>query len=151
MNYKIILFAISVVLAMIFDWTYEIFIFIFLVEALIMSPLRVFGKKAPPTKVLLYKLIVLSEKDLNLDDSIKLIEYAREYSMIYIEKINQNTLNPQFKELINQLLGLILQVPRSDDQDLAKAIEHVDIINNVSIEIKQFFLNNQEVLKQYTQ
>ncbi|MGL5955246.1 MAG: hypothetical protein ACRC0X_01370 [Brevinema sp.] len=96
-------------------------------------------KKPQRAYQLLIQIHQLIQKDLNLDDSTRLIEISREFLMIFIHEIEQKTITPTLKEPINKLLGLILQIPRIADQDLMAAIHQINRIQTVSLEIKQFF------------
>ncbi len=97
-------------------------------------------KKLTPEGILLTKIYPLTQKELTLDESIQLIEYSRAFTMIFVQQIQNKKLKPELKSPINELLGLILQISREENHDdIAKAIHQIEIINSISLEIKDFF------------
>ncbi len=97
-------------------------------------------KKTSPEGILLTKIYPLTQKELNLDESIQLIEYSRKFTMIFVQQIQNKNLKPELKDPINELLGLILQISREENNnDISKAVHQIEVINTVSQEIKKLF------------
>ncbi len=107
--------------------------------------LEVIGlKHESAERTALRRIKKLVRKDLNLDESIELIELSRQITMSQVKNIH--TLHPKLKDSVNELLGMILQIPRLEDEDLEKAVHQIELIQQTSNYIKEFFRKNYSVL-----
>ncbi len=96
---------------------------------------------APSTeKTILKKIKKLIKKDLNLDESTELIELSRQLTISQVKDIHK--LHPKLKDGVNKLLGMILQIPRLEEENIEKALIQIELIQKTSIDIKDFFKKN---------
>ncbi len=100
-----------------------------------------------PSRLILKKIYMLTKKNLDLDGCTKLIELSRQLTMIQVKDVH--SLPPKLKEMVNDLLGLVLQIPRLEDENISKALQQIEIIQKTSLDIQDFFNKNQKILYTY--
>lgn len=98
----------------------------------------------------LQKIEPYLRKELHFNDQIIFLNLVRTFNLYLVEQSHQQKLSPPVKRFTNDLLGLILKIPRmaeTSPQNLLSAIKQIQDIADVSTEIKQLFLKKLPLLK----
>lgn len=92
-------------------------------------------------------------KNLNLEESFYFVDLVRKFNLNLITYTHSKQRSLIVKNFTSDLLGLILKIPRmeenSSDKDIITAIKQISIITETTLEIQQFLIKNLPSLKKH--